>query len=66
MGISNLSNESILRFYDSVRNQVDADRGLNIKFAAAPTVKQYATTLREEMVKRRLQHTPIEWPRDGL
>ena len=64
MGIANLNDESILRLYDNIRNQVDADRGSKHKFASGPTVKQYATTLREEMVKRRLQHTPIEWPED--
>ena len=64
MGIANLNDESILRLYDSVRNQVDADRGSKYKFAIWDSVKQYATSLREEMIKRRLQHTPIEWPRD--
>jgi hypothetical protein len=53
-----------LRLYDNIRNQVDAECGSKHKFATGPTVKQYATTLREEMVKRRLQHTLIEWPGD--
>ena len=64
MGIANLNDESILRLYDNIRNQIDADRGSKYKFATRPTVKQYATALRAEMVKRRLQHTPIEWPGD--
>jgi hypothetical protein len=31
---------------------------------SSETVKQRATALREEITRRRLQHTPIEWPRD--
>ena len=44
--------------------QVDADRGSKYKFAIASSVKQYATNLREELTRRRVQHTPIEWPWD--
>jgi hypothetical protein len=62
VGIANLNDESILRLYDNVRNQVDADRGSKYKFTMASSVKQYATLLREELTRRRLQHTPIEWP----
>jgi hypothetical protein len=29
---------------------------------AGPTVRQYADRLRDEMIKRRLQHSPINWP----
>jgi hypothetical protein len=29
---------------------------------AHPTVRQYADKLRSEMIKRRVQHSPIEWP----
>jgi len=64
MGIANLNDESILRLYDSVRNQVDADRSSQHKFTIGTSVKQYATILREELTRRRLQHSPIEWPRD--
>ena len=64
VGITNLTDESILRLYDGVRNQVDADLGSKYKFAMASSVKQYATNLREELTRRRLQHTPIEWPSD--
>jgi hypothetical protein len=56
--------ENLLRLYDNIRIQVEADRGLRYKFMASETVKQRATALREEITRRRLQHTPIEWPRD--
>ena len=64
MGISNLNDESILTFYDNIREQVEAERGLQFKLMTGDSVKQRATALREEMIKRRLQHTPIEWSRD--
>jgi hypothetical protein len=64
MGIANLNDESILRFYDNIRSQVEADRGLRYKLMTGDAVKQRASALREEMTRRRLQHTPIEWPWD--
>jgi hypothetical protein len=64
MGFSQLKDESILLLYDNIRLQVQAERGLQYKFMSSETVKQRATALREEITRRRLQHTPIEWPRD--
>ena len=64
MGIANLNDESILRFYNNIRNQVEAERGLRHKLMTNDTVKQRAVALREEITRRRLQHTPIEWPRE--
>jgi hypothetical protein len=64
MSIAGLNDESILRLYDNIRSQVDADRGLRHKFMTCDTVKQHASVLRDEITRRRLQHTPIEWQRD--
>ena len=64
MGIAGLNDESILRLYDNIRGQVDADRGLRHKFMTGDAVKQHASVLRDEITRRRLQHTPIEWRRD--
>jgi hypothetical protein len=64
MAIDNLEDENLLRFYDRIREQVEADRNFRHKFMTGTTVKQYAAALREEITKRRLQHTPIEWNRD--
>ena len=64
MGIASLNDESILRLYDNIRSQVDADRGLRHKFMTRDAVKQHAAVLRDEITRRRLQHTPIEWRRD--
>jgi hypothetical protein len=64
MAFENLRDESLLRFYDAVREQVEADRRSKHKFAAGRSVKEYAEALRGEMTKRRLQHTPIVWDRN--
>ena len=64
MEFSQLKDESILLLYDNIRLQVQAERGLQYKFMSNETVKQRAAALREEITRRRLQHTPIEWPRD--
>jgi hypothetical protein len=63
MGFSRLKDESTLLLYDNIRLQIEAERGLQYKFIASETVKQRATALREEITRRRLQHTPIKWPR---
>jgi hypothetical protein len=65
VGFSQFKDESILRLYDNIRLQVEAERGLRYKFMSSETVKQRASALREEITRRRLQHTPIEWPRDA-
>ena len=56
--------ESLLIFYENVRRQVDAD----IKFGGSyrfigKSVKQYADILSEEIDRRRLRFTPIDWQR---
>jgi hypothetical protein len=64
VGFSQFKDESILRLYDNIRLQVEAERGLRYKFMSSETVKQRASALHEEITRRRLQHTPIEWPWD--
>ena len=61
MSVSHLSDESLLQYYDSIRAQVDAERSSKHKFMAADSIKQYAESLRIELVKRRLRFTPIDW-----
>jgi len=52
----------LLAFYNNVRSQVEMDRrsGGRYRFAG-DGVKQYAEKLREEIERRRLQFTPIDW-----
>jgi hypothetical protein len=64
VALENLRDESLLRFYNSIRDQFEVDRGSKHKFTTGLSVKQYASALRDEMIKRRLQYTAIEWDRD--
>ena len=61
MNFANSKDETLLRFYENVRDQVQADSG-KYRFAG-DGVKQYADKLREEMDRRRLRFTPIDWHR---
>jgi hypothetical protein len=51
-----------LAFYDNVRSQVEVDKrsGGRYRFAG-DGVKQYAEKPREEIERRRLRFTPIDW-----
>lgn len=64
MDFSNSKDERLLAFYDNVRRQVEMyiRSGGRYRFAG-DGVKQYADKLREEMDRRRLRFTPIDWPR---
>jgi hypothetical protein len=63
MNFSTSKDERLLAFYEGVRRQVDLDAqsGGRYRFAGEG-VKKYADKLREEMERRRLRFTPIEWP----
>ena len=66
MSLSALSDESLLRFYESVRKEVEADRdsmrcGYTHFFANNDGVKKYAAGLRQELERRRLSFPPILW-----
>ena len=56
-----MSDEGLLRFHDNIRQQAELDRPNKGKFMG-PNVRQYAEGLRQELVKRRLSHPPIDWP----
>ena len=62
MSVEHMPDQRLAHFYENIRKQVEADRANKHQFMANPTVRQYADTLRSEMIKRRLQHAPIEWP----
>jgi|EndMetStandDraft_8_1072994.scaffolds.fasta_scaffold1663569_2 hypothetical protein len=62
MSVENLSDESITRYYDSIRQQVEADQKHKSHFADGPAVRERAEQLRQEMTKRKLWHSPIRWP----
>jgi hypothetical protein len=56
-------NESLLAILRNIRRQVEADMqsGGRYRFAG-DGVKQYADQLREEMDRRRLRYSRIDWP----
>jgi hypothetical protein len=62
MSVEDMPDERLVRYYETVRQQVEADRARNHKFMMNPTVQQYADQLQSEMIKRGLEHSPIEWP----
>jgi hypothetical protein len=62
MNFSKASDESLIAFYENVRQQVQADMQFGGRYRfAGESMKQYADTLREEMDRRRLKFTPIDW-----
>jgi hypothetical protein len=61
MSIENLPDEPLLCFYENIRQQVEADRPFEHKLTSGPTVRQYADRLRDEILRRRLKHDPIDW-----
>ena len=62
MSLENISDESLALYYENIRQQAEADRAYKHHLTANPTVRQRADSLREEMIRRRLQHSPIDWP----
>jgi hypothetical protein len=63
MGIELLSDESILRCYEQIRQQVAADLTTENRFrlVGGEAVKQRTERLRMEIDRRRLRCDPIEW-----
>ena len=64
MRFVNTKDESLVVFYESIGQQVVADMRAGWRYRLiGDSVKQDAEKLREEMEGRRLQFTPIDWPR---
>jgi hypothetical protein len=62
MTIQDLTDESVLKLYESIRQQVSADIRLGSNHRLlGEAAKQQAQRLREEIDRRRLQVTPISW-----
>ena len=62
MNFANSKDESLLVYYESVRRQVELDAQSGYRFAGNG-VKHYADKLRDEMERRRLRFSPIDWRR---
>jgi hypothetical protein len=64
MNYSQMKDERLMAFYEAVRQQVILDGNSRYRFAGEG-VRAYAEKLREEMERRRLIFTPIDWLEDG-
>jgi hypothetical protein len=63
MKFADLSDESLLAYYESIRRQVAADANMGGRYRLVGSrVKEYADALKEEMSRRQLSFTPIHWP----
>jgi hypothetical protein len=63
MNYSQMKDERLLAFYEHARQRVALHAGSHYRFAG-DGVRAYADNLREEMDKRRLKFTPIDWSTD--
>jgi hypothetical protein len=64
MDFSQTKDERLLAFYENMRQQVHLDMQAGGRYRLiGEGVKQYADKLREEMDRRRLRFTPIDWQR---
>ena len=60
--IQDLSDESVLKLYENIREQVSADMNVGGKHRLlGETARQQAQRLRDELDRRRLKFTPIDW-----
>jgi hypothetical protein len=64
MIFADTKDETLVAYYESVRQQVLADIQASGRYLLiGDSAKQYADRLREEMERRGLRFTPIEWHR---
>jgi hypothetical protein len=63
MKLHDMTDQSLLAYYESVRRQVAADAELGGRYRlVGGTVKEYADGLRDEMRRRQITFKPIDWP----
>ena len=62
MSVEKMPDQRLIHYYENIRQQAEADRAHKYHFTSAPTIRDYADRLRNEMIRRRLQHRPIDWP----
>jgi hypothetical protein len=61
--LQNMTDDSLVAYYESIRRQVAADQQLGARYRlAGGTVKEYAERLKDEIRRRRLAVNPIDWP----
>jgi hypothetical protein len=66
MSLSDLSDESLLSYYECIRKEVEVDRESMRRsrrhfYANNDAIKKYGASLREEMDRRQVSYSPIVW-----
>lgn len=61
MSLQALSDQSVILLYENIKQQVEADRPFQHRLTSAPLIRQRAEELRNEIMRRRLPHLPIDW-----
>jgi hypothetical protein len=62
MNFTDSSDECLLHFYESIRRQVTADKQSGGRYRlAGANVREYANRLKDEIDRRQLRFTPIDW-----
>jgi hypothetical protein len=61
-GLQTLSDENVLRLYDSIRDQVSADVRLGGRHRLlGEAARLHAERLQDELYRRRVKYAPIVW-----
>jgi len=58
---SQSTDKRLLAFYEGIRDLVDADARAGGRYRFDGTVRQFATSVWEEIARRRLKVQPIDW-----
>ena len=66
MSLEKISDESVVLYYENIRQQAEADRAYKYHLTVSPSVRERAEALRQELIRRKLQYSPINWPSAGL
>jgi hypothetical protein len=62
MSLENLSDDSVLRLYENIREQVAADLRLGSRYRLlGETAWQQAERLSQELDRRRLKYAHVDW-----
>jgi hypothetical protein len=57
-----MPDERLVRYYENIRQQVEADRPNEHKFTSGSAIRDYAEGLRREIMRRGLPHSPMNGP----
>jgi hypothetical protein len=58
---ANMPDQRLVQFYESIRQQVEADRPHKHRLTSSPGIREYADGLEREIIRRGLPHSPIDW-----